>query len=129
MKKWLDLRELWYIIQQRLIQIKFKRWHYLKLFDLLSLEIELTMGHRLRPFIKLNLTLRYILSIKEGNVKETITLRLIEASLGREHVADRTNFRYNWSQPDSLIHIRFAGFYCFFHKSAKVKNWKNSFSH
>ena len=35
--------------------------------------------------------------MKDDYVAETTTIRLIEASLGREDVADRVNFRYMFS--------------------------------
>ena len=43
--------------------------------------------------------------MKDDYVAETTTIRLIEASLGREDVADRANFRYMYSssQPNSFI--------------------------
>ena len=43
--------------------------------------------------------------MKDDYVAETTTIRLIEASLGREDVADRANFRYMFSssQPNILF--------------------------
>ena len=43
--------------------------------------------------------------MKDDYVAETTTIRLIEASLGREDVADRANFRYMYSssQPNYFI--------------------------
>ena len=39
--------------------------------------------------------------MKDDYVAETTTIRLIEASLGREDVADRANFRYMYSSSQS----------------------------
>ena len=59
-----------------------------------SSEIQLTVG---AGFINL-LNLTFPSSMKDDNVGESsTTIRLIEASLGREDVADRANFRYIYS--------------------------------
>ena len=45
--------------------------------------------------------------MKDDYVAETTTIRLIEASLGREDVADRANFRYMYgsSHPNCLSFV------------------------
>ena len=52
--------------------------------------------------------------MKDDYVAETTTIRLIEASLGREDVADRANFRYMFSSSQPNFYFSFV---CWFVES------------